>query len=348
MMTETNGPLAAVRTPYPRVHRDSASHLRLDGMGVAAVHVLAFAVSEVWVIWSSPAGWRGPAVAIAAMWLLIGPVLVVAWEHEVKVLATKLKWLQPASASAEQEPGCGQFLRPDRWRYPLIGLPVLLITPTPWSSKSLAAELHLHGSFRLSVAVGVLGLGGIAAGYGLWAAAKTLVVTYRVAHQDVNDEWNPFEGVAAPTSEALARFSFASALIFAAGGTCLMPGLLAGVLNTDGTVSLLLIAIMCLIGSVVIALIALPAWFLSARSKRHQHAYLKRLACDIEELTASVFDLSEPMEQQNYLRLRSLLEMRSHVITQPASPTSVELVKRIPVAILLPALTTGAAWLALI
>ena len=315
---------------------------------LAIAHVVAFAVTETWLAAVQPDGWRWPAVAVAASWLLLGPLFIVLWERQVATLGNRLLVTASFSGRAGEDELVRLGRRADRWRPVVIAVPLVLIAPAPWSASNLADRLHLHGFVRLGVAELILCLGGVTAGFGLWAAVKTLVLTQAVAARDIDDGWNPLTGVAAPVSEALATFSFSSAVLFAAGGTTLLPGMLAGAFNSDGGASVLLVTIMAVIVAGVVSLLVLPAWFLSSRSRRHRDDYLQNIATAIERFTVGLVDGRSTIGERDYLTLRSLLELRHHVVAEASSPASVDLVKRIPLALILPLLSTGAAWLALI
>lgn len=61
----------------------------------------------------------------------------------------------------------------------------------------------------------------------------------------------------------------------------------------------------------------------------------------VDALATQVADSSAPMSDADYVRLRSLLELRSHVVQHAIVPPSVEMVKQIPLVVLMPLATTG-------
>src|SRR4051794_26659686 len=63
---------------------------------IASVHVIALIVAEAWVLTIQPAGWRTPGLAIAALWLILGPALVVCWRRELHHLDERLAGIYPA------------------------------------------------------------------------------------------------------------------------------------------------------------------------------------------------------------------------------------------------------------
>lgn len=337
-----------VRTPFPDIEVLPNGRRRVRGLWLGAVHVLVFLSVLVWTAHVDHLGWRGVTVMIASAWLLIGPVAVVIWEHQVRRLSTRL-WRQPCYADDQARKDFADICRLDGWRkVAVILFPMVLIGIVPWNAESLAAELQLGHGWGLVVAAAILVLGGFSAGHGLWAAVQTLRISVHVARRDIEADWSPFESVAAPTSEAVAKFAFTSAWLFAGAGAWLTPGLVSAAWNTDGTVSTLLVVIMAIIVAWVIALLTVPAWFLSKRGERHRDARIKDIAASIDQLAGNALNGPTPLGESDYMRLRSLLEVRQQLLVQNASPASVGLVKRIPVAILAPIVTTGATWLSLV
>lgn len=343
-----NVPKDLIRTPLPDIEVGADGRLRVRGLWLGIVHVVVFLLTEAWILHLDESSWRTNAVMATTLWLLFGPVIVVVWEHQVRTLATRL-WAEPCYAADADRKAFIDVCRFGGWRKPaIIAIPMVLIAIVPWNAESVASELQLGHGWGLVIAAAILALGGLSAGYGLWAAVQTLRISAHVARRDIETDWSPFDSVAAPTSEAVAKFAFTSAWLFALAGAFMTPGLMSAVLNTDGTVSALLILIMAIIGAWVIILMSVPAWQLSRRGRRHRDARVKDIATSIDHLAEGALHGSAPLAESDYMRLRSLLEVRQQLLLQNASPASVGLVKRIPVAILAPVVTTGAAWLSLV
>jgi len=67
----------------------------------------------------------------------------------------------------------------------------------------------------------------------------------------------------------------------------------------------------------------------------------------IDSLAANVID-GPAIPDEDYQRLHALLEMRGHVVSQTVASGSLDLVKRIPLAVLVPGASATASWLSLI
>ena len=127
-----------------------------------------------------------------------------------------------------------------------------------------------------------------------------------------------------------------------------MPGLCVAAWAADGIARAALIAVIAIIVAFTACLLAVPAAVLSRRGDDDRVAYLDRLSRQIDELGRAAADPDGDFDDGQYVRLRALLEMRSHVVDHTVGESSVELVKRIPVAVLLPSASILASWVSLI
>jgi hypothetical protein len=313
-------------------------------------HAVLFVITETWLLRARSHHWVSQSLVasslvVTAVWLAVGPALMGIFEHQRRRLDSVVR--DNASVNDADIDRLDQATRrSDRWRFWLIPVPVLLILAELLAADDLASQLHITTPLTRVVAVLVLGLGGFTAGCGVWAAVTTVLVALRVSK--IEDRWEPFAGCAPPTSEAVARFCIWSAALFGGGGALILPGLLAA--DTTGSLAgqALVYGMVGLIIIVTLVLVIWPAWMIAQRSSMHRLAYLDRLAGQIEALTESLVKPDSEVEDGTYRRLRSLLEVRSHVVQQPASPASMDLLRKLPVVVFIPVLSAVATIISLV
>lgn len=335
------------RTPYPRLRPGSRFRYSVTHVGLYCVNVATFLLVEVWSLFVADSNWRVSAVEVSAWFLVVTPVMLMFWEARVDQLGRQLLEVPGYAERDLQIDIVDSIARVDRWRWLLVGLPIIMIAPTPWFSPTLSEKMHLEHVAGHVAAAAVLALGGVMAGYAVWAAASTIAVARSITRREIEQEWTLLGGPTAPTSALLEQFCSRSALYFSAGAAVLAPGLLAGVRNSNGRTSVLMISVLALMLAVALVLLIWPAKMLNSRARLHRDRYLAQLGVAIEEITGELFDSDAPIDAEHYFKLRSLLEVRQHVLSQPVSVASIDLLRRIPVTAM-PILSTSAAWLALV
>jgi len=293
-------------------------------------------------------GWRAVAVAFSSLWLLVGPLLVVRWEALLEQLADALQSVRP-QGDPEDESLLSRLAHPGRVVPALlVVVPIMLIAPTPWTESNLAESLALTSTPRQLVASLVLILGGVTAGRGLWAGYRSIVIVRVVAQRPADPGRSPLSPGAGPTSSALSTFAFRSAFIFGLGGVFLLPGLRAGTLRSEFPRNTLLVSVMAVIGTTTVLMTVLPALDLASRGRRERDTYLAELSDEIKPLVNGISGDVESTDVNKPLQMLSLLQLRQQVLAHHGSPDSVELLRRLPITVASPAVSTVAAWLALL
>ncbi|MBI5087691.1 MAG: hypothetical protein HZB15_02150 [Actinobacteria bacterium] len=196
------------------------------------------------------------------------------------------------------------------------------------------------------VAAVVLVVGGISCGYGLAGASRTIVLAQALSRE--RGRFAPYAGIPSQMASWLADFCFSSALLFGLGGSLLFPGVTSAILGSHGVARATFVIVVVIIVGCTAALLAVPAQFLSRRHTTERDDYLNKLSKKIDVLAARAANPQATFSENEYRQLRSLLELRNHVVLQSIAQPSVEMVKRIPLAVLLPVGSTAAAWLAVL
>jgi hypothetical protein len=190
---------------------------------------------------------------------------------------------------------------------------------------------------------GVLTLGGLSAGLGVSSAVRSIVACVVLAR--VPDTWEPFTESASESAEALGVLANTSSSYFSIAGALLLPGVvaIAGAVGGAGFIALLAIAV--LLGSIASATLVIPAWAIHRGSALDKADFVSRLSDEITPLADALMS-SDGIQgldvSVNYYRLRSLLEIRSQVVSQPSSPAAMRLLQRLPGSVIAPAI---AIWL---
>ncbi|MDO8362665.1 MAG: hypothetical protein Q7V88_07200 [Actinomycetota bacterium] len=316
-----------------------------------AVHLGLFLLTAGWlVLRAADTDWRSGtrlALALSSAWLIAGPSLVVVWEARLQRLQQSLvnsgEFDRDVVLRVQTE--TRRFL-PVSWV--LVTIPVALVTAAFLAGGPfLTDEVGLAPSgIEHWLACGVLATGGLAAGYGVSAAVRTIVFARALARE--RGRFFPYAGVPSQMARSLADFSFSSAFIYGLGGSVLLPGLTAATSGTVGIARVVLVIAVVLIVGCTAGLLAVPAFFLARHHSDERDTYLGDLAAEIDELASRAAGRSADFTEAEYRRLRALLDLRSHVVQQSIGLPSVEMVKRIPLAVLVPVASTAAGWLAVI
>ena len=366
MSGETTSESGPFRAADPATTASDVARIGIEGFGVRAspftrrsggsllpspvislVYTLAWAATLTWVIWRSISepGERAVSVAVgvSSFFLLGGPWIVLEWERRLSQFEGEVipgQANQTTLMTARHRISTVNRLRPGCW---LIGVAVVLIAylagdeffvdRVGWSGAGWA------GGLILGLLVALI------AGHGMWMAIVTLTLAIVLAGQ--RGTYTPYAGSTSPLTRSLGSFCFATALMFGAAAAVLLPGICAAAWIAEDWSQLgIVIGIVLVIGFTV-ALLAVPAIVLSQRDDDERTQYLDGLSGQIDALAAVVSDPSQQFDNEQYTRLRALLNMRDHVVRHMRSPSSLELVKHIPAAIVLPVASVAASWVAL-
>jgi hypothetical protein len=279
------------------------------------------------------------AIGTSASFIVLAPFLVLRHERRTCELLEKLV-ARLSAAHRDQVAAARDRVVAFTWLIVLV--PIALVIWAYLAAPEYFANVLGLGALPDPLAVAtvvVLSVGGLSAGFGVAAALGALVLCIAVAR--VPDEWEPFTESAGYNAEVLANFATASSRYFSLAGATLLPGVVAVSAGVRGDGFLALLAIALLIGGLASALLIIPAWAVHRGSTRDKATYVGQLSEEIRPLAEAL--MSEQRnegadQQQNYYRLRALLEIRLQVVSQRASPASVDLLQRLPGSIVAPAL----------
>lgn len=334
------------RSPY--LARRGSSREGRQSLGSLTIHWILFLLAVTWLLdRAADSGWQSGvhvALALSSVWLLVGPALVVKWEWNRQRLIDGL--LGSGDLGADVNASVAERSRKYRpFSVALLPVPVVLII-----SADLAGGRFITDTVGLPrsgptgwAAVLILGVGGLAAGFGLAGAFRTIVLAACLT--SLPGRFSPFAGVASLVAQCVAGFAFSSAVYFGLGGSVMLPGVTAGIIGSTGVARAALVCAVVLIIAGTVALLAAPAAFLSRRYMEERDSYLGQLSDEIDKFVGLAADPTSRFSDQEYVRLRSLLEIRTHVVQHSTAQPSVEMVKQIPLAVMVPVASTAAAWL---
>jgi hypothetical protein len=332
-------PYAAAATDAPsRPHQSRTSF---------GLHLALFLVTFGWLVselqdrkWNSG---THLALLVSCSWLLAGPHMVVRWYRLRAGLLAEIDRMGLLGAANVNE------LRQHTIRFKPLSLAVLIV-PVGLMLVALAfggdftrVEIGINSTLATAVAAVVLSVGGLAAGYGVSCACRTIVLALALARMP--GPFAPYAGVTSAVANTVAAFCFSAAMLFGGGGAVLLPAVIVCIKDSHDIAQVVSVLVLLIIVCGTSLLLGVPAHFLSRRYTQDRDAYLDTLSEEIDLLASRASSTDGPTEAE-YLRLRSLLELRSHVVQHAIAPPSVEMVKRMPLAVLVPLATTIAAWLA--
>ncbi len=285
-----------------------------------------------------------------SLWLVVGPQLAFRWH---------LKWDEFhdfLTSFSLHEPELSAFnsveVKLTRFRLLIVSLPVLLIVAAfRFGYDFIANSLGLGDTSQTKFWIIPLVLGALVAGWGVWCAVRSLVVSLAVS-KHVGD-FAPFAGVVSSTSKKLSDFCFGVAFIFGIGATVVLPVFSLVFFQTTGLVRFIICALIVLVVGVTVALLAFPAFAISRQVEGERQLYLDQLSIEIEHLVADLrsgdHDSDVAVWNTNVtMRLNALLEIRKHVMVHMASDSALKMVRRIPFVLIGPVGSSVAAWLALV
>lgn len=318
-----------------------AAHLtRAIGLVPLAVFVPTFAYL---VVLMGRSDWENLslfAVLLSSIWLVAGPYLLMNWRRRIQQLESHL------SDCLECPP---QFSSKARDRLGVVQWMLILLAPGLMIIAFQTGDAFFGEALGLArsgvtfwAAQSVLVIGGIVAGLGLARAAVTLHLGRALAVAP--SSFDPYAGVMIEASHHLADFCFRAALLFGLGGSLLMPGIIAGAAGSTEVARITLALVVFLIVGVTAALLAVPALHVSNRYATERDLYLASLSKEIGSLAERATSPGQGFTNDDYVRLRALLELRSHVVERSIPPPAVEMTRRIPLAVVLPILSVAASW----
>ena len=285
-----------------------------------------------------------------SLWLVVGPQLVYWWHRkwdEFDVFLTSFGLQEPELSALNSVE-----VKLNKFRLLIVSLPVLLIVAAfKFGYDFFDESLGLGSIASTKFWIVPLVFGALLAGYGVWCAARSLVVSLAVS-KHVGD-FAPFAGVVSSTSKKLSDFCFGTARIFGFGATVVLPVFCVGVFENSGLVRFVLYALIVLVVGVTVALLAIPAYAISRHVEGERQLYLDQLSIEIEHLVADLRsgDHNSDVVVWNTnvtMRLNALLEVRKHVMVHMASDTSLKMVRQIPFILIGPIGSSIVAWLALV
>jgi hypothetical protein len=280
------------------------------------------------------------AVLFTSTWLVVAPILLPSWGR----LFTRLEGGLSECVDRGDLFSSRTRKKLSLIQWALVAVPPALMTVAFQTGDLFLGEelgIPLHG-WIFWVGQGVLLIGGVSAGFGLALAAVTLHLGKNLAVAP--STFNPFAGVTLEVSHHLAEFCFRSAMLFGIGGSVLVPGVVAAISKTEGGSRLALCAVIVLLVSFTIAMLAVPAVYVSSRFSSERNGYLASLSVEIESLAQRATWMKQGFSNDDYVRIRALLELRSHVVERSIPPAAVEMARRIPLAVVLPVLSVAASW----
>ena len=338
---------SGVDSPYATAVPDATSR-RHQSRPSFLVHFAVFVATSSWIVselrqrsWTSG---THLALLISCTWFLVGPHMVARWYGLRAGLLGEIHHL--GLLRDENMEGLREETSRFRWlSVAVLVVPIGLILVALLGSDNFARDtIGIDTALETAVAAVVLSIGGLAAGYGVSCAGRTIVLALAIAR--VPGPFAPYAGVTSAVANSVAVFCFSAAMLFGGAGAVLLPAVIVCIVGSHGIAQAAWVLILLMIVAGTTLLLGIPAHFLTRRYRLERDTYLDTLSREIDLLAgqaASPTGLSEA----DYLRLRSLLELRSHVVLHAIAPPSVEMVKRMPLAVLVPLATTIAAWLAI-
>lgn len=349
-LTEPGLPrLTAARSPYRRKLGGGESTGQTTVSLV--VHLIAWLLAVAWFVVElarESSDRTVPAtLLVGSAFLVVAPVVVATWERKFRRFEDELRADRSLGDDAWNH--LGEALGwVSAFRHAIVAAPVIFITVAYLAGDSFFADRLNVPESGVEFVIGllILQLGSLAAGWGTYGAVVTIVVAIVTAKHQA--DFAPYAGTPSRACRALGTFCFSTALLYGAAGALVVPGLCAAIWVADGVAQVALAATVLMVLVTTGALLAIPATVLSRRGEDDRVAYLDRLSSQIDELGRAATDPTTQFDDTQYVRLRALLEMRTHVVGHRVENSSIEMVKRIPVAVLLPTASVVASWWTLV
>ena len=289
------------------------------------------------------------AALLCSSWLLVGPLLAYKWDQKWNNFDV---FLTPILQKTELSSLNSVIDKLTKFRLLIVSLPVLLITVGFYRGDSFfETDLGLSSNLKTEFWIIPLLFGALVAGWGVWRAVFSLAASLEVS-KHIGD-FSPFAGVVSSTNKNLSDFCFGVARIFGTGATVVLPVLLVGVFETSDLMRLVFYVLIVLVTGTTVALLALPAVWISRQVEGRRQIYLDGLSKEIEHLVGDLrsgnHNSNVPVWNTNVsMRLNALLEVRKHVIVHMTSDTSLKMIRQIPFILIGPIGSSVVAWLALV
>lgn len=336
------------REPLPVLHCYSSARM-VDRKWPAVTLLVATAAAAALLVGSvltaaatGRLGWLpAAAVLFSTGYLYLAPTSTLAYERtRDRMLPVMLARLEPG-----QRDEVDRWLTRPRVRISLLAaglLPIGLVLAAYVAAPSLFQEVLILGGPATSTTWAHLTwllLGGAFAGVGVAASLEAIWIT--LVFTRFPEPWNPLRPATGSNREDLARLAHFAAMRFVLTGGWLLPGVIAIAVGLDGGGLGAVVAIASTVLVMAAALLIVPAGAIHRRSRADKRAHLHSLATRIESLQHRLESDSGEDNQRDYYNLRSLLEIRSQLLDEPASPDSVDLVRQLPRTTVAPLLATA-------
>lgn len=277
------------------------------------------------------------AIAFSSAFLVVAPFLVLRHERRARDL---LERLGPDLSGPKFADAVATYRRCEPFIRGLVPIPIVLALWAYWSNSEFFGSQFGLGrppEFFALIGAGVLSLGGLSAGTGVSSAIRSVVLCVVLAR--VPDDWEPFTESASANAELLATHANTSSSYFSISGALLLPGVVVIASDVGGAGLAAMLAIALLIGSIAAATLIVPAWAIHRGSALDKAEFVRRLSDQILPLAEEWMSADWNQEDdsgRSYYRLRSLLEIRQQVVSQPSSPAAMRLLQRVPGSVIAP------------
>jgi hypothetical protein len=197
----------------------------------------------------------------------------------------------------------------------------------PWPDP-LTMTFTIAGAFVATVA-------GLSAGRATWRAISVIIIAREIAR--LSDSWQPFVESAGRNAEAVTEYVVFSTRHFVYADGLLLPGMIAVALRLDEVGVIALFAICLKILIIALTMLLVPAYAIHKKSALDKERLVRVLSQRLQPVAAAFVTAqaeggTKP-SREDYRLLQGLLELRNHVVAQPASPAVVPLLWRTPLAV---------------
>jgi len=291
------------------------------------------------------------AIPVASLWILFGPLLMTLGELEFGKTVRELRRTRNDGWPIEHIEFCVSRVNRIAWLIVAIFVMLTLVAYL-LSEQWLETNLEVGERFSPSWWAGLFVLThiGHVSGWGVWGVAKALTLT-RIVSSSANYKsrskqlgvllppWTPFRSDQVPGMEAIATFAIRTALLFSAGSV-MAPAiaLTANKVSAVASIPLWIAILVLLLGSS--ALFIVPAVWISQLARWQKAEYVRRIATRFE-----LPGLMEPVHAEiGAPRIEKSdfgLNLIDFAIRQPSLPENLQILRRLPLAALIPLLSAA-------
>lgn len=281
------------------------------------------------------------AMPVSALWITFGPLLMQQWEYNLEHLSRVLTasrtedgWDLPAMnrAAARADRGYLPFVAPMT-----IAAPVALYLAYP----AYQADLSIRGTASKAAGLVVIAFVGFVNANGIWGAYKTIQIV-RAVTRTARPIWYPYRASQPAAMPQLARFTWATALMFSAGAVFL-PSLIIVQARLPLAPRLIVLLFVAVLFAGGFALFTIVFTRLGHLARTQQAEALDQVARSIEHIEHA---LAHTRPHDNALeilalstRLNSLLTLRTTIQSTDPLPRP-QLLSRAASTLLLPLVLT--------